>query len=275
MKPSLGVIIVVRDHGATIGKVLASISAQSAPPRQTVVVDCGSRDLGWVEPWKRHPGFTVALLGRNAGFSGGNNEGLRHFALPPDLVLFLNPDVLVAPDLFGRLVAFAEEPQGRELAAWSVRLMGWDFERDAATGRVDSTGIFPYWNGWRDRREGSPPQGDWVEQVPALCGAFFVARHETLRRVSFSDGSVWDERYLAHKEDVELSLRLRRAGGKLGVWHGAEAWHGRGWDENRRAVPRQLRVMAARNEIRLHMRYAWRKAPMSVLKWIAVRVFNV
>ncbi len=271
MNPRLGVVIVTHNHERTIGDVLRSILDQTCPPAATVVVDCGSQQRDWMNDWTRRPDLVVVDAGWNLGFSGGNNEGLRRLSPGIDLVLFLNPDVLMPRDLLERVLAFSVSARAGGLAAWSVRLLGWDFGARAPTGTVDSTGIFPYWNGWRDRRLGSPPASDAVEEVPALCGAFFMARREALQAVALPNGQIWDERYVAHKEDVELSLRLRKSGKRIAVWHGAEAWHGRGWPADRSSVPRALRLMAARNEVRLHADYAWHKFPMSVLKWMAVR----
>ena len=167
-------------------------------------------------------------------------------------MLFLNPDVIVPPALLARVRSVMYEERTRQLGVLGVRLMGWDFANARATGSVDSTGVFPVWSGWRDRRTGSPPASDAIEEVPALCGAFFLAREEALQAVALGSGEVWDPRYFAYKEDVELSLRLHRAGWRIGMWHGAEAWHGRGWDPDRRKMPRSVRLLSARNDVRLH-----------------------
>jgi len=266
---SLSVVIVTRNHGATIGAVLQALTAQTEPAGRVVVVDCGSDDTGWAADWAGHPGIEIHTLGENAGFTGGNNRGLRRLGAGEGWVLFLNPDVLVPPELLARIRRLVSDPRMDGFAAISPRLMGWDFNAGAPTGKVDSTGIFPAWSGWSDRRTEEPAR-DEIETVPALCGAFFCARMSALRQVAFPSGLVWDERYFAYKEDIELSLRLRRAGWKVGVWHGAEAWHGRGWSAERKLMPRAARRMSARNEIRLHATYSPWKLPVSVVKWAAV-----
>ena len=275
MKSYLGVVVVTRDPRATIEPVLRSIADQSEPAERVVVVDCNSADASWMAAWQRRPGFDCVRLDRNAGFTGGCNEGWRRLNARDGWVLFLNPDVIVPPALFARLRKLAAEERAANLAALSVRLLGWDFNAARPTGRVDSTGIFPCWHGCRDRRRDAPLAGDRIETVPALCGAFFFARVAALRDVGFPDGAVWDNRYFAYKEDIELSLRLRRAGGKLGLWHGAEAWHGRGWATDRRQMPRSARLLSARNEVRLHATYMPWRLPGSLIKWAAVRWLNL
>ena len=271
MTEALGVVVVTRNHERTIGPVLEALAAQTQPAEKTVVVDCGSDHISWMRVWQGRADMEFVALGRNAGFAGGNNEGWRRLGLRTGLVLFLNPDVIMPPRLLERLRVFSKEARAHDLSAWSVRLMRWDFARGAATGEVDSTGLFPHWTGWRDRRGDASSPGDIVEPVPALCGAFFMARVPELHATALSGDAVWDERYLAYKEDVELSLRLRRAGRRIGVWHGAEAWHGRGWASNRREMSREVRLLSARNEVMLHREYAPWRLPMSLVKLAAVR----
>lgn len=275
MKEFLGVVVVTRNHEATIGQVLQGLAAQTEPADRVVVVDCGSDDTSWAADWMDRPGFEVLLLGENAGFTGGNNRGWRELGAKDGWVLFLNPDVLLPPDLFQRLREVLANGRAKELGAISIRLMGWDFSGNRLTGAVDSTGVFPVWSGWRDRGETVPAPRDEVESVPALCGAFFMARVGALREVMLPGEQVWDDRYFAYKEDIELSLRLRRAGWRLGVWHGAEGWHGRGWQQDRRRMPREARLLSARNEVRLHATYAQWRVPVSVAKWMAVRLLNL
>lgn len=272
---SLSVVIVTRNHEATIGRVLEGLAAQTEPADRVVVVDCASGDTGWAADWARHPGTGIELSKQNLGFAGGNNRGLRLLGASAGWVLFLNPDVLVPPGLFAQIRRLLAEDRAAGFGAIGVRLMSWDFSSARATGEVDSSGIFPSWSGWRDRREALPAPHDDVEEVPALCGAFFLARVRALKAVALSGDQVWNERYFAYKEDIELSLRLRRAGWKVGVWHGAEAWHGRGWHPDRKRMPRAARLLSARNEIRLHARYAPWKLPVALVKWMVVACFDL
>jgi GT2 family glycosyltransferase len=248
------------------------VLAQQPPVERVALVDCGSTDAAWLKRYEHLPGVrTIAV--KNLGFAGGNNLGARELA-PPDtgFVFFLNPDILLPVNLIAQLVALLAEPRGQMCAAVSPRLQGYDFAVDQPTGRIDSTGIFPaWWGAWRDRREGSPPEGDVLEHVPALCGACFLVRVAALRAAALRAGEVFDPRYFAYKEDIELSMRLRRAGWRLGLWHGTIAWHGRGWAADRRHMPHALRLLSARNEMRLHATYAPQRLPFSILKWFYVR----
>jgi GT2 family glycosyltransferase len=268
----LGVVIVSYNHGRTLVQTVDALLAQTRPASRVIVVDNGSADTSWAQRWSDRPEVTVMLENRNLGFTGGNNLGWQRLAPKDGFVLFLNPDVLLPSDLLARLLALMNEPRARSFGAVGVRLLGYDFEGNRPTGRIDSTGIFPRWYGaWRDRRDGSPPAGDVLEAVPALCGAFLFCRVAALRAIQFPDETVFDGRYFTYKEDIELSLRLRSAGWSLGTWHGAEAWHGRGWNQNRAQMPRASRLLSARNEVRLHARHAPWRLPYSLAKWAYVR----
>lgn len=267
----LAVVIVTHNHEATIGTTLDSVTTQTAPAEKILVVDCGSADTAWIKSWRGRPGLEPIELCRNAGFTGGNNAAWRRLNSHDGLVLFLNPDMVLDRDLFARLRGLLAEPRAQSFAAIGPRLLRWDVNENIVTDCVDSTGVFPHWTGtWRDRREGSPAVEDAIEEVPALCGAFLLARASALRRVQFKDGSLWDDRYFAYKEDIELSLRLRRFGFRVGVWHNVSAGHGRGWTR-RAEMPRGARLLSARNECRLHADYAPLRWPISAAKWLYVR----
>jgi GT2 family glycosyltransferase len=269
------VVIVSCNHGRTLRLTLDSLLRQTLAASRVVVVDNASTDISWSTWWRDQPGAEMILENHNTGFAGGNNLGWRQLAPKDGFVLFLNPDVLLPPDLLARLLVLMNEPRAQGLGVMGVRLLGYDFEENQPTGRIDSTGIFPCWYGaWQDRRDGSPPAGDRLEIVPALCGAFLFCRVAALRAIQFPDQTLFDGRYFAYKEDIELSLRLRGAGWDLGVWHGGEAWHGRGWNQNRAQMPRGSRLISARNEIRLHARYAPWRLPYSLAKWILVKLLN-
>jgi len=275
MNEPLFVVIVAHNHGPTLGPTVQSLLAQEAPPERLVVVDCGSDDTRWAgAAWTRAPGVEV-VLEKNLGFTGGNNLGWQRLNPASGLVLFLNPDVLLPPGLLRALREIVAGPRAARFGVLGPRLAGYSFAAGRPTGRLDSAGIFPRWSGgWQDWRGPVPPPADVIQPVPALCGAFLLCRVEALRACLRPGGGVFDERYFAYKEDIELSLRLRRAGWRAGLWHGGEAWHGRGWQADRRAMPRPLRLLSARNELRLHATYAPWRWPASALKWLAVALFN-
>lgn len=134
-EPAFGVIVVNwNGHRDTVA-ALDSLVAATERPAHVVVVDNGSADdsitvlQDWatehVPHWQRldgaaapggdtdAPWLTLIAAGRNLGFSGGNNAGLRYLATRTrdTHFLLLNNDAMVAPDYFVQLRAtLATEP---------------------------------------------------------------------------------------------------------------------------------------------------------------------
>ena len=233
-----------------------------------MVVDCASQDQTWHgDEWLGDRRVTLQLA-QNLGFTGGNNLAWRRLDPEEGNILFLNPDVVLPPGTIARLQKRLEADE--RLGAVGPRLLHYDFARQELTGRIDSSGIFQSpWGRWFDRQDGGAVRTE-VEEVPALCGAALLARVAALRVCPPPVGAVFDARYFAYKEDIELALRLRSAGWKVAIDLEAQAWHGRGWQPDRKRMARRWRLLSARNEIRLHATYRWRHLPMSLLKWCAV-----
>jgi GT2 family glycosyltransferase len=225
----VGVVIVAHNNGATVSQTVRSVLQQRRAAERVVLIDSGSEDASWLAEFRDRPNVTVQAT-HNIGYAAGNNLGWRELKAPNDgFVVFLNPDVLLPAELLANILEVMNEPRAQKCAMLSPRLHQYDFGAASPTGHIDSTGIFPtWWGAWRDRKEDSPAPHDGVEIVPALCGAFLFARAKILRSAALAENEIFDARYFAYKEDIELSLRVRRAGWALGLWHGGIAWHGRG-----------------------------------------------
>src|SRR5262249_41711624 len=143
-------------------------------------------------------------------------------------------------------IAFMEQPQSAKIGALTGILLGYDIVQDKLTGKVDSTGIFRRWYGkWYDRGQGQTydqKQYNQPEPVPAICGALMLCRHKSLKETSLGPNIVLDPNYYMYKEDIDLSLRIRKKGWFLLFHPQFLAYHCRGWKTNRSQVPRQMRL---------------------------------
>jgi GT2 family glycosyltransferase len=152
-------------------------------------------------------------------------------------------------------------------------LAGYDSDLDLPTGRLDSTGIFRRWYGkWYDRGQGQPDGANYrsAQTVPALCGAFLFCRRRALEPEL---PQLFDENFFLYKEDIDLCLRLRRRGWQCRYEPALAVFHCRGWSADRKQMSRGLRLMAARNEVRLTVKHrspyiAWALAKL-LLVWAA------
>jgi GT2 family glycosyltransferase len=141
---------------------------------------------------------------RNTGFAAGCNEGAARAR--GDLLVVLNPDA--APRRgFGEAI---RRPwlEGRGWAAWQALVADGDGATINSAGNpVHFTGIV--WAGGHGLPiEQAPP----ADEVAALSGACLAIPRRTWEKVGG-----FPVRFFLYHEDVDLSLRLRLAGGALGI----------------------------------------------------------
>lgn len=269
------VIIVTHDSAEVLAPCLQALQGQSLRAVQVCLVDSGSRDPGYLD---RLPGgnhVEVLLLRDNLGFAQANNAGYHRLKEGVEYVLFLNPDVLLAPGALAR----AEQGmrQDRGVGVLTGRLLGYDFSTSRPNGRLDSTGIFrKVYGRWYDRGQGEADRGQFAraEDVPAACGALMFCRREALDQVALAGGAAFDPGFFLYKEDIELCLRLRQQGWRIRYDPGIMAWHGRGWRQ-RSAMSRALRRTAAESELLLYRRHPSPYLLWALLKYVLVRSLGV
>lgn len=270
----IGVILVTHNSEATIDPTLKSLAEQTFKPYESFLIDSGSTDLEYIKKYNRKMGLEICLM-PNIGFSAANNLGAASLDKEVEYVLFLNPDVVMPSGLFQELVDWMDKHQ--DAGACTPKLIRYDFKNGAPTDKLDSSGIASTWYGkWYDRGQGLPASNfNQEEYVEAICGAFFFARKKALMTVQLNKYEFFDESLFCYKEDIDLSVRLRKEGWKLAYLPQFIAYHGRGW-KKRGAVPKPIREMSAKNELKVHLKS---KNPIriiySFLKLIGVKLFDI
>jgi GT2 family glycosyltransferase len=162
---------------------------------ETICVDNGSTDGSDALVEERFPDVELLRLGENRGFAAGNNHGIRR-ALDggADWVLLLNNDA-VAPAGVADALARAVTPRAGMLACKVV----------FPDGRVQYAGArFLAWLGYSGR---SWTREHGAQTVDRADGAALAVSRVAAERVG-----LLDEELFAYVEDVEWSLRVRRAG---------------------------------------------------------------
>jgi N-acetylglucosaminyl-diphospho-decaprenol L-rhamnosyltransferase len=156
----------------------------------------------------------------NGGFAAGNNIAIRAtFAAqkPPDFVLLLNPDTLVRPGAFRKILDFMLERPDIGIAGGrsedpDATPQCCSFRFPSIVGEVSSylrLGIFDrvfkrFLTGVAIPNQ--PQQVDWVS------GAFMMIRREVIESIG-----LMDEGYFLYYEETDYILRARRAGWTC--WH--------------------------------------------------------
>lgn len=197
------VVVVPNWNGVDLlGAALDSLARQTRPAH-VVVVDNGSHD-GSVELVEReHPGVELVRLPVNTGFSGGVNAGIeRALDRGAGAVAAFNNDAVADSDWLRVLAESLEQHPAAGIATGKILRTGGTL--------LDSTGEFYATCGQpfpRGRNEPDTGRYDVAEEVFAASGCASLYRTAMLREVG-----VFDPRFFAYYEDVDLSFRARLAG---------------------------------------------------------------
>lgn len=250
MPPVLAVIIVAYRSREELGPCLASVPRVLDGRQVEIVVIDNSLDADGTAAFAGEMYSYVDYVkpDRNLGFGGGNNAGFARTSA--EHVLFLNPDtVLNLAALEHCLARLAEDasiglispklvqPDGRmDLACRRSIPSVWDgFCRATGLASVFSrTRLFSGYN-----LTHLPEDGTY--EVGAINGAFMLARREVLAAVA-PDGMIFDEAFFMYGDDLDLCIRVARAGfrivydGRVSIIHVKGVSVGRDFERMSRAI---------------------------------------
>lgn len=273
MATGVYIIIVTHDSADLLPICMEHLGGQTHPIQGLVIVDSGSKDPRYLDAIV-YPGPVSVIRTENIGFAQANNLGVTSLGSPlSGMIIFMNPDTFLPPGYIDRALSVLEAHPDSGIV--SGKLLGYDPQNRKPTGRIDSTGIFRRWYGrWYDRGQGEHDhsQYDTVESLPAVCGALMCCRSDALQPFG---NTVFDPDFFLYKEDIELSLRLRRNGWKLVYDPQLAGYHCRGWQANRRKMEYALRVTAARNELLLYRKHPSPYIVWALMKFLLVRICRV
>lgn len=162
-----------------------------------VLVDngCTTDDVTVLE---RLPNVSVVRPGTNLGFAGGCNAGAA--AATGDFLALVNGDAVVEPGTLARLVEEAGRPEVG-IAGASVRLADDPRLINAGANPVHILGL-----SWSGR------MGEVETRVEPMATAGASGACLVVRRSLWQQLGGFDDHYFAYHEDVELSIRMWRAG---------------------------------------------------------------
>ena len=200
--PTLSVVIVTHHSAPAIERTVGALVAELRDGDELIVVDNESFDETVACVRELAPDATVIETGANLGFSAACNRGAG--AAKGELLCFLNPDAVPQP---GWREAIAAPAASGEWAAWQALVTAEGGKViNTAGGVVHFTGIA--WAG----QAGQPVDAAAAGEPGFVSGACLAIRRDT-----FEVAGGFPEEFFLYHEDVDLSLRLRLAGGRLGV----------------------------------------------------------
>jgi hypothetical protein len=200
-----------------LGRCLERLRDQTVPGVETIVVDNASEDDSVAFVKSRFPEMQVVALGENRGFAGGMNAGIE--CARGTHVAFLNNDAEADPRWIEELLACLER-HPRAAAATSKLLLA--DGRNTIDGAGDSLtpSFLPY-----PRGHGELDRGQFEEEVEVFSPAGAAS---LWRRSALDDVGLFDERFFAYYEDVDLGFRARLKGYECWYAPKAIAYHHRG-----------------------------------------------
>ena len=218
MSARLSVVVVTFDSAAAVARCLPGLAAQLEEDDELVVVDNGSTDGTLAAVRTAAPRARLLAHERNLGFAAGANAGAA--AATGDVLLFLNPDAAPAPGFVEAIRRPALDARG--WAAWMGLVT-----MDAATRINTSGGVIHFtgiaWAGRARQPIAAAPAG--AAEVAFLSGACLVTPRATWERLGG-----FPPAFFMYGEDVDLSLRLRLGGGRLGIEPAARVDHDYAFD---------------------------------------------
>lgn len=213
---TLSVVVVTYNSRPLLERCLAALpAAADGFERDVVVVDNASTDGSAAAAGRT--GARVIANARNRGFAVAANQGLA--ATGGELVLLLNPDVVLPPGSVGRLAA---RLRARGAAAVGPRTVDLDGRPNVSSyylPRPDLAQLVLCYSRLlgrsglaraRRRRCGAAALGEAEALVPQIPGACLLTRREVLDRVG-----LLDERFPIWFEDVDWCARVDQSGGTL------------------------------------------------------------
>lgn len=223
----LSVIIVTWNSRADIDKCLDSVYAQAIADIEVIVVDNASRDDSAELLQKRQERPVLILNKMNMGYARATNQGLGKAA--GDHILLLNPDTVVQPDAFARMLSFMES--NPMVGALGPQLLNSDGTIQPSCREFprpihlfyDFSGlsrIFP-----RHSKFGSWRMGYFdhqsLREVDQPMGACLLIRRTALQQI----GPMDDERFPMFLNEVDWCYRLKQKAWKIMFFPEARVIH--------------------------------------------------
>lgn len=201
---TISVVIPTWNGAARLTACLAALAQQTRPADEIVVVDNGSADGTAALLRDRFPAVRLIANPTNAGFAQATNQGI--LAARGDTIVTLNDDTLPAPGCLAALVA----PLAGDatLGACAATLV---FAHRPE--RVNAAGL----RVGRDLVALDEALGQPVSALPAAPWPVFGASAgaAAYRRAALDDAGLFDGRFFAYLEDLDLAWRLRLRGWRV------------------------------------------------------------
>ena len=218
---------------------LESLARQSHQPHEVIVIDNGSSDGSVNLITTKFPKTKLVQLETNTGFAYAVNRGIEEAR--GEYVVLLNNDAKADPKMIEHLLVTAKSSKAAIIGAILVSVDG---------GEIDTAG--EYLSSWgipgptlRGQPVSSISKHD--HEILAACGGAAMYDKKLFDKIG-----LFDEKYFAYNEDVDISLRTRFAGERVFLSVAARAFHDTGHTEKK--IPGLARKQTIKNTMILDLK---------------------
>lgn len=217
--PKVFIVVLNYNARATLQGCLSSVYHLDYPNFEVALVDNASTDGSFEAAKENFSRVHFIQSGKNAGFSAGNNLGIR-FALEKmaDYIFILNPDALVEKNTLSLLISEAEK--NPEVGIFSPLIFDGQGKKVwFAGGKIE----------WPKMRTVHINNILSENPYPTECvsGCAMLIRKEVFKKVE-----LLDEDYFLYYEDADFSWRAKKQGFNLLIVPASRVFHLEKSEEN-------------------------------------------
>lgn len=198
---------------------IGSLLRQDYGDLTVLLVDNASPDGAGDRLRARFPQIRYVQTGANLGYTGGNNRGIQ-IAIDQgaDFLLVVNNDTVLDPGCVALLVDAAR--RGTSVGAVAPKILYFDDPARIAFAGGDHSTLRALGKHRRAAERDDPKEPPRVEEITFVTGSCFLMPSPVARELGG-----FREDFFMYCEDVELSLRARRAGYRLYYQPAARVLH--------------------------------------------------
>jgi GT2 family glycosyltransferase len=211
---SISVIVVNYNGYPFLYRLFESLSRQTVPPDEIIMVDNASTDGSVDLVRTRFPAVRIIEAGANVGFAVGNNIGV--VASHGEFIALINSDAYVEPEWCESLIAVLENDSGTAVSVGKIYRAGSNRIVEQAGGLFNNVGN--YWG--RGYMEQDVGQYDAPCEVAGVTACAMM-----IRRDAIPGTELFDPDLFMYGEELDLTIRLRASGYTIRYTPDAVAWH--------------------------------------------------
>lgn len=184
---------------------------------EIVIVDNFSDDGTLEMLMEEFPGVYVIENASNLGFTAPMNQALQKGG--GKYLLQLNPDTLIHPQAFNRLVSFMESQHEVGICGPKVLNTDGSLQKPCRRGESRPWAVFTYFIGLSSLFPKSKLFGEYLmnymdedetHEVAGVSGSCMLIRREVINQTGYLD-----ERFFAYQEDADYCFQARDRGWKI------------------------------------------------------------